>query len=176
MNRGILLHLRWNNSWNHLPPLHWDQLINNQHRATRREFELVKPTLLKNPLGAGWGLQPTLRWVGSWLPTYLASFHQVERDFTAGIEPPTTSSGKWEIKIIYQSNTHHNYMRFPKNPTHSNHMARCSSKQVLTMLTCFTAGFVPSMKLMQINLCSLKRPRWSAMLPATQSQSYYHCL
>jgi hypothetical protein len=39
------------------------------------EFEPVGlPTLLKNPLGARWSLLPTLQWVGSWLPTYLASF------------------------------------------------------------------------------------------------------
>ena len=29
--------------------------------------------MLKNPLGARWGLLPTLQWMGSWLPTYLAS-------------------------------------------------------------------------------------------------------
>ena len=34
--------------------------FNNQHRAIRREFESVGPTLLKNPLGAGWRLLPTL--------------------------------------------------------------------------------------------------------------------
>ena len=48
--------------------------INNQHQAIWCEFEPVGPTLFKNPLGAGWGLLPTLRWVGSWLPTYLAGF------------------------------------------------------------------------------------------------------
>ena len=41
--------------------------------AIRRRFESVGPTLRKNPLGAGWGLLPTLRWVGCWLPTYLTS-------------------------------------------------------------------------------------------------------
>ena len=39
---------------------------------------LEKPTywpyLLKNPRGARWGLLPTLRWVESWLPTYLTNF------------------------------------------------------------------------------------------------------
>ena len=39
--------------------------INNQRRAIRHEFESVGPTLLKNPLGAGWGILPTLQWVGS---------------------------------------------------------------------------------------------------------------
>ena len=49
------------------------------------DFEPIDPTLLKNPLGAGWGLLPTLRWVGSWLPTYLASFiRQVKRRFYSG--------------------------------------------------------------------------------------------
>ena len=38
------------------------------------EFEPVGPTLLKNPLGGEWGLLFTWPWVGSWLPTYLASF------------------------------------------------------------------------------------------------------
>ena len=49
-----------------------------QRRAIRRNFELVGPTLLKDPLGAGWGLLPTLRWMGSWF------FHQVKNYFTAG--------------------------------------------------------------------------------------------
>jgi hypothetical protein len=39
----------------------------NQHWAIQREFEPVGSIMLKNPLGAGWGLQPTLRWVGSCL-------------------------------------------------------------------------------------------------------------
>ena len=30
--------------------------------------------MFKNPLGAGWGLLPTLWWVGSWLLAYLPSF------------------------------------------------------------------------------------------------------
>ena len=47
--------------------------INNQHRAIRREFQSVGLTLLKNPVGAWWGLLPTLQWVGSWLPTYMTS-------------------------------------------------------------------------------------------------------
>jgi hypothetical protein len=47
--------------------------MNNQRRAIRREFESVGLILLKNLLGAGWGLLSTLRWVGSWLPTYLAN-------------------------------------------------------------------------------------------------------
>jgi hypothetical protein len=48
----------------------------------RCESKPVDPTLLNNPLDAGWGLLPTLWWVDSWLPTYLASFfHQVERRF-----------------------------------------------------------------------------------------------
>ena len=45
-------------------------------------FEPVGPTLLKNPLAAWRGLLPTLRWLGSWLPTYLADFScQAERRF-----------------------------------------------------------------------------------------------
>ena len=44
-----------------------NEWINNQRRAIRREFEPVGPTLLKNPLGAGWGLLPTLQWMGFWL-------------------------------------------------------------------------------------------------------------
>ena len=43
-----------------------------------REFEPIGPTLLKNPLDAGWGWLSTLRWVGSWLPTYLASLFSVK--------------------------------------------------------------------------------------------------
>ena len=39
-----------------------------------REFEPVGFTLLKNPLGAGWGVLPNLQRVESWLPSYLASF------------------------------------------------------------------------------------------------------
>jgi hypothetical protein len=35
----------------------------NQRRAIRCEFEHVGPTMFKNPLDAGWGLLPTLRWV-----------------------------------------------------------------------------------------------------------------
>ena len=38
----------------------------NQWQAIRREFDLVAPTVLKNPLVIGWGLLPTLQWVGSW--------------------------------------------------------------------------------------------------------------
>ena len=52
--------------------------INNERHAIRREFEPVRPTLLKDPLGAGWALLPTLRWVGSWLPTYLAHFFAIK--------------------------------------------------------------------------------------------------
>ena len=37
----------------------------NQRRAIRREFEPIGPTMLKNPLDAGWGLLPTLWWVSS---------------------------------------------------------------------------------------------------------------
>ena len=48
--------------------------IDNQHRAIQCKFQPVDLTLLKNLLGAWWGLLPTLRWVGSWLPTYLVSF------------------------------------------------------------------------------------------------------
>ena len=36
-----------------------EQEKKNQCRAIRREFELVGPTLLKNSLGAGWGLLAT---------------------------------------------------------------------------------------------------------------------
>ena len=44
--------------------------IDNQHRAIQCKFQPVGLTLLKNLLGAWWGLLPTLRWVGSWfLPT-----------------------------------------------------------------------------------------------------------
>jgi hypothetical protein len=39
----------------------------NQCRAIQREFELVGPTLLKNPLDTKWGLLPTLRWEGGFL-------------------------------------------------------------------------------------------------------------
>ena len=49
--------------------------INNHHRAIRREFEPVGPTLLKSPLRAGWGLLPTLQWAGSWLPTNLVTLN-----------------------------------------------------------------------------------------------------
>ena len=38
----------------------------------QREFEPVGPTMFKNLLGAWWGSMPTLQWVGSWLPTYVA--------------------------------------------------------------------------------------------------------
>ena len=62
---------------------------NNHSQAIRREFEPVGPTLLKNLLGAGWGLPLTLRWADSWLPTYLAIvvffFRQVKSRFHNGI-------------------------------------------------------------------------------------------
>jgi hypothetical protein len=48
--------------------------VNYQRWAIQREFEPIGSTLLKNPLDARCGLLPNLRWVGSWLPTYLASF------------------------------------------------------------------------------------------------------
>ena len=35
----------------------------NQCQAIRLEFEHDGPIQLKNPLGAGWGLLPILRWV-----------------------------------------------------------------------------------------------------------------
>ena len=35
----------------------------NQCLAIQPEFEPVGCTMLKNPLVAGWGLLPTLRWV-----------------------------------------------------------------------------------------------------------------
>ena len=53
---------------------------NSQRWAIRCEFEPVGPTLLKNLLGAWWGLMPTLRWVGSWLPSYLASWFPSSRE------------------------------------------------------------------------------------------------
>ena len=37
-----------------------NQNNNIQCPAIRREFETVGPTLLKNPLGVGWGVMPTL--------------------------------------------------------------------------------------------------------------------
>jgi hypothetical protein len=43
-------------------------------------FLLLKRNPLKNALGAGWGLLRTLRWVGSWHPTYLASFFPSSRE------------------------------------------------------------------------------------------------
>jgi hypothetical protein len=45
---------------------------NNQYRAIQREFEPIGPTLLKNPLGAGWGLiccLPCSGWAFGFLPT-----------------------------------------------------------------------------------------------------------
>ena len=57
-----------------------NKYINDQHWAIRREFEPVGPTVLENPLGARWGLLPTLQWVGSWLPTYLPSFFPSSRE------------------------------------------------------------------------------------------------
>ena len=70
--------------------------------SLRHEFESIGPTLFRNPLGAGWGLLPTLQWVGSWLPTYLASLsRQVERRFHyVGIELPTTSFGNGHLSTI----------------------------------------------------------------------------
>ena len=61
-------------------PKQLSEQITNQCLAIQYEFELVGSTMLKNPLGVGWGLLHKLRWVGSWLPTYLASFlRQAER-------------------------------------------------------------------------------------------------
>ena len=54
--------------------IHAYPYISNQHQAIQRNFEPIGLTLLKNPLGARWGLLSTLRWVASWLPTYLPSF------------------------------------------------------------------------------------------------------
>ena len=48
-------------------------MSNIQHRAIGHVFEPIGPTLLKDPLGAGWGFLPTLWWVGFWF------FRQVER-------------------------------------------------------------------------------------------------
>ena len=39
----------------------------NQRHEIRREFEPIGPTMLKNLIGAGWGLLPTLQWVDSCL-------------------------------------------------------------------------------------------------------------
>ena len=33
-----------------------------------------------NPFGAWWGLLPTLWWMGSWLPTYVAHFFPSSRE------------------------------------------------------------------------------------------------
>ena len=57
---------------------------NIQCRAIRREFEHVGPTLLKNLLGAGWGLLPTLQWMGS-----LIFPSSREKSSQLGIELPT---------------------------------------------------------------------------------------
>ena len=71
-------------------------VLHNQRRAIQYEFEPVGPTLLKNPLGARWGLLLTLRWVGSWLPIYLASLsHQVERRFDCGNRTANHSIRIW---------------------------------------------------------------------------------
>ena len=51
----------------------WNESI-NQCWVIRREFESIGPTLFKNCLGAGWGLLPALRWVGSWLLICLTKF------------------------------------------------------------------------------------------------------
>ena len=71
---------------------------NNQCWAIGREFlsMLVLRTLLKNPLGVGWGLLPILLWVGSWLPTYLTSlFRQVEIRFHSGNQTANHFTQKW---------------------------------------------------------------------------------
>ena len=52
--------------------------MNNQRWAIRHEFEPVGPTLLTHPLGAVWGLLPTLWWVGSWLLTYLTGLISIK--------------------------------------------------------------------------------------------------
>jgi len=54
--------------------VHLNQLpkkqINNQDRAIQREFEPIGPTLLKNPLGAGWVCcLPCSGWAFGFLPT-----------------------------------------------------------------------------------------------------------
>jgi hypothetical protein len=51
-------------------------------------FSPIGPTLLKNPLDAGWGLLPTLPWASFWRPAYLANFLsyviKLERRFHIG--------------------------------------------------------------------------------------------
>ena len=98
-------------------PHHYDivHLINkkikNQRHAIWDEFELVGPILLKNPLDARWGLLPTLRWVGSWLLTYLISFfRQVERKFHIRIVHPSLLGTllcfilPWQCKVCKKPN------------------------------------------------------------------------
>jgi hypothetical protein len=54
--------------------------------------------MLKNPLGAGRGLLPTLRWVGSWF------FREVDREKISqlGIETPTILFGFGYLSIVIQ--------------------------------------------------------------------------
>ena len=61
---------------------HWfpNKSINNQRRAIWHAFEPIGPIMLKIPIGARWGALPTLWWVGSWLPTYLASLFLSSRE------------------------------------------------------------------------------------------------
>ena len=40
----------------------------------------LRGILLLEQLVRGWGLLPTLRWVGSWIPTYLTSFSLLSRE------------------------------------------------------------------------------------------------
>ena len=69
--------------------------ISNQHWAIRRELESVGPTLLKNLLGAGWSLPPTLRWVGSWLLIYLTSFYRQVEKISQRNRPANHFIRKW---------------------------------------------------------------------------------
>ena len=55
----------------HIFQLTCHKLLNNQHWAIWHEFETVDLPVLRIHFGVGWDLLPTLRWLGSWLPTYL---------------------------------------------------------------------------------------------------------
>jgi hypothetical protein len=81
--------------WSNLPKQ--ANLNNNiQRRTIQREFKHVGPTKLRDPLRAGWGLLPTLRWVGPWF------FRPVENISQSGMKLATPLFGFGYLSIVIQ--------------------------------------------------------------------------
>ena len=154
----------------------------------RREFEPVGPTMLKNPLITEWYLLPTLRWMGSWLPTYLPNqFFSSSREKISQLESirqplhskmgtsPSSleSSWTWKNLQIYRNNRFSFHFVFshviPLSRLHSalTSCNFCVSTPILKLeMTLFMICIANQIRQVSVQLNSRVRP-WTSKCPTS---------